>query len=161
MRKTAHVLMSVACLALVYAVTMPRLGAQGGGGSFLPSFNYTITGIWNFVSHVGGVIGTNTGPAAFKINGTAVYEVSEGGNTALGGSNPTSVTMTPLKTIDGCSVTTVGSGSVTVDPLTYTVVTTAVAGRLDIYAWKANATNDVTQVASSSTRQVQYTCVGR
>lgn len=134
--------------------------AQQSGGAFVPGFNYVINGLWNF-THSGGVIGTNTGPAAFKINGTAVYEIAEGGNVALDGSNPTSVTMTPLATIDGCSVTMMGSTAPGADPSVYSVNVSATAGQLDIYAWKPTASGDTALVASTSTRQVSYSCVGR
>lgn len=130
--------------------------AQGQGGAFLPNFNYTIGGLWNFTNATG----------AFRANGTTITasqlaELRTGGVVALDGSNPTSVVMSPLATIDGCSVTIKSSAAPGLDPYVLTTITVATAGQLDIYAWKATSSSDPTLVASTNTSRVDYACIGR
>jgi hypothetical protein len=82
------------------------------------------------------------------------------GTVTLDGTNPSSAT-TGLTAIVACSVTDKRSTAPGVDPTAFTIATAAVAGRLDIYAWKPTTTTDTTLVASGdSDDTVDWICVG-
>lgn len=81
------------------------------------------------------------------------------GSVALDGSNPTSVT-TGLSVLLGCIIT-LQTGTAPGDEVaTFSIQTTAVAGRLDIYAWEFTSGTDPTLVASNWTDTVQWYCNG-
>lgn len=82
------------------------------------------------------------------------------GTITLDGSNPSSAT-TGLSTITACAIAQKRNDTPGDDPVAFTTYTTAVAGRLDIYAWKNTAGTDPTLVASTDSDDViDYVCVG-
>lgn len=102
---------------------------------------------------------------ALTLGGTVTYHNvtfhgSKSGQVTLSGSNPTSVA-TGFTSIDGCNITLVtGSAPPLTEPVTFTVLTTAVTGRLDIYAWKVTSSGNAALIASTSSQPVQYDCTG-
>lgn len=78
----------------------------------------------------------------------------------LDGSNPTSVNMNPLATIDSCALTIQGSDTPSDDPTQVTAVTNATAGQLDIYAWKTNGSDPTLEASTDSARYILYVCGG-
>ena len=81
------------------------------------------------------------------------------GSVGLDGSNPTSVT-TGLTTLLGCVVTLQTSTAPGDEIAAFSLLTTASAGRLDIYAWEFTSGTDPTLVASNWTDVVQWFCNG-
>ena len=90
---------------------------------------------------------------------TAATAGFEGGTVTLDGSNPTSVT-TGLSALSACTVHTTTDDAPALGPIAFTILRTAVAGRLDIYAWAATSTSNPSLIASTSTRLVEYLCSG-
>lgn len=159
--------------------------AQGGGGAFVPSFSYIVTGQWTWVRAIPWVLegavdnafedyfsvteptqdNTITIP---NISGTIMLANTStgaatkiaGGLITLDGSNPSSAT-TGLNAIQSCTVNMHRSSNALTDPIIFTTITTASAGRLDVYAWKFTSTS-VTTLASSTdaSAQVEYICIG-
>ena len=83
-----------------------------------------------------------------------------GGTVVLDGSNPTSVT-TGLAAIIACTVQDLRSAAPGIDPAVFTVLTTASAGRLDVYAWKHTSSSDPTLEASTDADDlINYLCIG-
>lgn len=82
------------------------------------------------------------------------------GTITLGGTNPSSAT-TGLTTIVACTVTNKRSTAPALDPVSFTTATAAVAGRLDLYAWKHTSSADPTLIASTNaTNTVDWVCIG-
>ena len=170
-----------AVLVLAWAGLVLAQNSQGG--VFQPGLNYIIGGQWTWRAQASPFVfeGTTddasettwtvTDPTADRTitfqNATGTVMVANAttaggvraGLVTLDGSNPTSVT-TGLSALAGCSAnldigTTPGLG-----PITLTIIRTAVAGRLDIYAWNATSTSNPTLVASTSGLAATYVCVG-
>lgn len=96
-----------------------------------------------------------TAPAAVA----AGYKIARG-TVTLDGSNPSSAT-SGLATIVACTVTNKRSTAPGLDPTEFTIATAAVAGRLDVYAWKPTASGDATLVASTDADDtIDWVCVG-
>jgi hypothetical protein len=90
---------------------------------------------------------------------TGEYAIARGSVT-LDGSNPSSVTTT-LTTITSCVVVDKRSTAPGLDPQMVTTATAAVAGRLDVYAWKATSVTDPTLIASTDADDViDWICIG-
>lgn len=157
--KIKALLISACVVALLFGGGLLLVNAQQAGGAFLPTFNYLITGLWNFDP-------SSSSTVAFQSDGTNIthaqlQEYKTAGVTILDGSNPTSVTMSPLGTIHGCALTIHGTVAPGLDPTAVSAVVAAVAGRLDIYAWKPTGAGDTTLIASTnSTRYIDYVCAG-
>lgn len=95
------------------------------------------------------------------VGGTSVsLALTTTGIVTLDGSNPTSVEMNPLATIDACALTIEGSGTPGDDPVAVTAVTTATAGQLDIYAWKTDGADPTLTASTNNNRIVHYVCGG-
>lgn len=89
----------------------------------------------------------------------ATYKIARG-TVTLDGSNPSSAT-TGLATAVACTVTNKRSTAPGLDPTEFTIITTAVAGRLDVYAWKPTGATDTTLVASTDADDtIDWVCVG-
>jgi len=102
------------------------------------------------------------GATQVTATGAQLNWLTTAGAVTLDGGNPTSIDLSAvLGTIYGCSATIQGSTAPGSDPTAVSVVTDAVAGRLDIYAWKPTGAGDTALVASTnSARVVQYVCTG-
>lgn len=162
------------------------LGQNSQGGSFLPGNDYTVGGVWTWRGNAAPFIFEGTTDDSFKTtltvtNPTANRAVTlqnapgflalgaavtsgglQAGTVTLGGANPTSVT-TNLTTLLGCQVSPLRSTQVGVHPASVaflTVLTTAVAGRLDIYAWRFTSSSDPTLIASTSRDVLTWVCIG-
>ena len=95
------------------------------------------------------------------VGGTSVeLALMTTGLVALDGSNPTSVNMNPLATIDACTLTIVGADTPGDDPTQVTAVVTATAGQLNIYAWATNGADPTLVASTNGSRQIAYTCGG-
>ena len=152
------------------------------GGSFLPGFNYIVSGQWTWrnIASPWIIEGTTedanettitfTEPTADRTvtfgnqTGTVVLGQTAlkvvGGTIALDGSNPSSAT-TGLATIVGCSVSLLDANTIGIDPISFSLVRTATAGQLDVYAWKATSSSNPTLTASTnSSSTVAYLCTG-
>ena len=111
------------------------------------------------------ITGTVTATSAATLNGfvsgvsNATYKVARG-TVTLDGSNPSSAT-TGLATIVACTVVDKRSTAPGLDPTAFTIATQAVAGRLDVYAWKPTAVADTTLIASTDADDtIDYVCIG-
>ena len=160
------------------------LAQNSPGGAFLTGFDYIIGGQWRWRSEASPFIFEGTTDDTFEQtltvtnptadgtttlgNATGHVVQAEDGLTASGirsgiaffdGSNPTSIT-TGLTTVLSCDVTPVESVAPGDDWAFFTILTTAEAGRLDVYEWAHTSGTDPTLVAG--TRQVQFGwwCVG-
>jgi hypothetical protein len=81
------------------------------------------------------------------------------GSITLDGSNPSSVT-TGLTTIVSCSVIDKRSVAPGDEVSTFTTITAAVAGRLDVYAWVGSATDPTLAASTDADDVVDYICIG-
>lgn len=82
------------------------------------------------------------------------------GTVTLDGANPSSAT-TGLVTIDACAIGHKRNDTPGDDPSYFTTFTSAVAGRLDVYAWKNTSGTDPTLVASTDADDVvDWVCFG-
>ena len=169
---------------LVLAWAGAVLGQNSQGGAFLTNFDYILDTpngwLWrtNTPWRIGGSTDdafettvTYTNPTADRTethqDATGTLVLGEGtttggidaGTTLLDGSNPTSVT-TGLSALTACWVNRTIGTSPGVTAYIFTILRTAVAGRLDIYAWQPTSSSDPTLVASASTDRVEYGCVG-
>ncbi len=94
------------------------------------------------------------------VAGVAASYLVARGTVTLDGTNPSSAT-TGLTAITACTVTDKRSTAPGLDPTHFTIATAAVAGRLDIYAWKPTASGDATLIASTdSDDTIDWICVG-
>ena len=156
---------------------------NSAGGAFLPLFDYIVSGQWTWRSTLTPWViegatdndyearHTFAEPTADRtytwantsgnvaLSGSAATAGIRAGTTALDGSNPTSVT-TGLSVLASCQVHQDTSVAPGLGPITFTVIRTATAGQLDIYAWKATSASNPTLVASTSSDTVDYTCIG-
>lgn len=131
---------------------------QCAGGAATPCDNtLNIKGTWK--------IGTTAiVPTAAQINlltqGVAAgYKVARG-TVTLDGTNPSSAT-TGLATLVSCTVQNKRSVAPGLDPHSFTTITDAVAGRLDVYAWKPTGAGDTTLIASTDADDtIDWVCVG-
>ena len=170
-----------AVLVLAWAGVV--LGQNSQGGSFLPGMDYIIGGQWTWRATNSPWIIEGTTDDAFETtvtftqptadrtethqNASGTVVLGEGttdggidaGTTALDGSNPTSVT-TGLSALTACTVHTTTEDAPGLGPISFTILRTATAGQLDIYAWAATSASNPTLIASTSTRLVEYVCVG-
>lgn len=93
------------------------------------------------------------------VQGTGSLKIAAG-TVTLDGTNPSSVA-TGLASITACALTNKRSTTPALDPTDFTIATAAVAGRLDIYAWKPTAAGDVTLIASTDNNDtIDYVCIG-
>ncbi len=89
----------------------------------------------------------------------AGYTIARGTIT-LDGTNPSSAT-TGLASIVSCALVDKRSTAPGLDPQEFTTITSAVAGQLDVYAWKPTGVADVTLIASTDADDlVDYICIG-
>ena len=169
-----------AVLLLVWAGL--TLAQNSSGGAFLPGFDYVVSGQWTWRRVSPFVIEgatdnafettiTFTEPTAdatvtfANATGTVVTAPAAtsaavaSGSVTLDGSNPTSVT-TGLSVLLGCTVTNQTSTAPGDALATFSILTTAAAGRLDIYAWEFTSGTDPTLVASDFVDNVQWFCNG-
>lgn len=153
------------------------------GGAFAPGRDQIVSGQWTWrtlaspflfegtTEDASETTFTITNPTADRTvtfanaTGTVVLAAAatsgavEAGLTNLDQSNPTSVT-TNLSVLAGCTVQQHDSVAPGIGPITFTTLVTAVAGRLDIYAWEATSSSNPTLIASTSGEAVRYVCVG-
>lgn len=95
------------------------------------------------------------------VGGTSVtLALMTTGIVRLDGSNPTSVNMNPLATIDGCSVTIRKTSTPGDDPVAVTAEHAATAGQLDVYAWKTDGADPTLTASTDSATFVEYVCGG-
>ena len=169
---------------LVLAWAGAVLGQNSQGGAFLTNFDYILdtpngwlwrtNTPWRIEGSTDDAFETTvtyTNPTADRTethqdaSGTLVLGEGttdggiDAGTTTLDGSNPTSVT-TGLSALTACTVHTTTDDAPGLGPISFTILRTATAGRLDIYAWAATSASDPTLIASTSTRLVEYVCVG-
>ena len=166
---------------LVLAALAAAQNSQGG--SFLPGMDYIIGGQWTWRATNSPWIIEGTTEDAFETtvtftqptadrtethqDATGTVVLSPGatsgavasGSVGLDGSNPTSVT-TGLTTLLGCYVTNQNATAPGDAVASFSVQTTASAGRLDIYAWETTSGTDPTTVASDYVDVVQWFCNG-
>lgn len=81
------------------------------------------------------------------------------GTITLDGSNPSSAT-TGLAAITACAVTNKRSDTPGDDPLIFTMATAAVAGRLDVYAWKTDGADPTLVASTDNDDTIDYVCIG-
>ena len=153
------------------------------GGAFVPAAPQVVSGEWTWRTNLTPWVIEGATEDAFEtrftfaeptadrtytfadttgniaLAGSAATAGVRAGTTALDGSNPTSVT-TGLSVLAACNVHQDTSAAPALGPISFTVLRTAVAGRLDIYAWKATSASDPTLVASTSSDTVDYVCFG-
>ena len=159
---------------LVLAALAAAQNSQGG--VFQPAMDYIVGGQWTWRGTVSPWIVEGATDDAFETtlsfpeptadqtrflgggNAATVAGV-RAGTTALDGSNPTSVT-TGLSVLAACSVHTTTEDAPGLGPISFTILRTATAGQLDIYAWAATSSSNPTLIASASTRTVEYICFG-
>lgn len=170
------IVMLLAWVGLVLAQNSP-------GGAFNPGNDYTVGGQWTWRGTNSPFVFEGTTDDTFETTFTLVQPTAdrtvtiqnatgtvvlaaaatsgavEAGLTALDGANPTSVT-TNLSVLAGCTVQQHTSTAPGLGPITFSTLTTAVAGRLDIYAWQATSASNPTLIASTSPDSVRYVCVG-
>ena len=164
----------IAVLVLAWAGVV--VGQNSQGGVFQPAIDYIVGGVWTWRgTNSPWVIEGSTDDAfettlsfanptadqtRFVVGGNAATVAGvRAGTVALDGSNPTSVT-TGLAALAACSAHTTTDDAPGLGPISFTILRTAVAGRLDIYAWSATSTSNPTLIASASLRTVEYMCVG-
>jgi hypothetical protein len=144
-------------------------GCQGANcdnvGTFGGTINVPSGGVLNIKS--GGAIQndgvainlTDSGVTNAVAGVAASYKVARG-TVTLDGTNPSSAT-TGLTAILACTVTDKRSTAPALDPTAFTIATAAVAGRLDIYAWKPTGSGDATLIASTDADDtIDWVCVG-
>lgn len=170
-----------AVLVLAWAGLVLAQNSQGG--VFQPALDYIVGGQWTwrgtnspfiFEGSTDDTFETTltlTQPTADRTvtvqNATGTLVLSPAatsgavasGTATLDGSNPTSVT-TGLSVLLGCAVTLQTSTAPGDDIATFSILTTASAGRLDIYAWEFTSGTDATLVASDFVETVQWFCNG-
>lgn len=158
------------------------LAQNSQGGSFLPGMDYIIGGQWTWRGTNSPWVIEGTTDDTFETTITFTQPTADrtitvanatgnvllgnastvaglrAGRTALDGANPTSVT-TGLSALASCTVIGERSSAPADEYVTFTVIRTTVAGRLDIYAWTTNGT-DPTLTASVASDVVNYICVG-
>lgn len=101
---------------------------------------------------------TFPGASASIVSGVGLYKIARG-TVTLDGSNPSSAT-TGLAAIVSCALTDKRADTPGDDPIGFTTATAAVAGRLDVYAWKTDG-SDPTWVASTDADDtIDWICVG-
>lgn len=169
---------------VVVAAFWGQAAAQGVqcGGAFLPNLNCIITGQWTWTQASPWILeGTTanafettiavTDPTADRTitlpNATGVVMLGTGstitgvraGTTTLDGSNPTSVT-TGLSAITGCTVQQALGSTPGDDPIGFTNIWTASAGRLDIYAYKTNGSDPTWVASTDAVAVIGYVCIG-
>ena len=128
--------------------TIGGTGTVASGGTLTVASGGTLA-----IDSTATVTGLVTGPS------NASYKVARGTIT-LDGSNPSSAT-TGLTAIVACTVTNKRSTAPGLDPTDFTIATAAVAGRLDVYAWKPTASGDATLIASTDNDDtIDWVCVG-
>ena len=184
--RTLRTLVAAALLGGLTAAGIAIAIAQtpSAGGAFLPLESYVLgaNATWTWLNSSPWVIegstvdgfettDTYTNPTADRTHthqdatGTVVLAQAatsgavEAGLTSLDGANPTSVT-TNLSALAGCTVQGHVSAAPGLGPVTFTTILTSVAGRLDIYAWRATSASDPTLIADVSVDAVRYVCVG-
>lgn len=81
------------------------------------------------------------------------------GTVTLDGTNPSSAT-TGLAAIVACTVVDKRSVAPGDEVSTFTTITNAVAGRLDIYAWVGSATDPTLAASTDADDTVDYVCIG-
>jgi hypothetical protein len=95
----------------------------------------------------------------YGVNGVGQsYKVARGTIT-LDGTNPSSAT-TGLTAITACAVADKRNDTPGDDPVGFTTFTSAVAGRLDVYAWKHNGTDPTLVASTDNDNVVDYICIG-
>ena len=171
----------LAVLVLAWAGLV--LAQNTPGGAFVPGRDQVVSGQWTWrtlaspflfegtTEDANETTFTVTDPTADRTitfqnaTGTSVLAAAatsaalEAGIVALDGANPTSVT-TSLSVLAGCTVQRHTSTAVGLGAATFTTLTTAVAGRLDIYAWAPTSASDPTLVASTEVDTVRWVCIG-
>ena len=160
------------------------LAQNSPGGAFLTNFDYILDTpngwLWRTVTpwRIEGATDdafetsvTFTEPTADRTitfpNATGTVVVGQSatdgavaaGITSLDGANPTSVT-TGLSALAGCTPLQHTATAPGLRLHTFTTLLTAVAGRLDIYAWDVTSSSNPTLIASTSTDTVRWHCVG-
>lgn len=152
------------------------LAQNSPGGVFNTSIDQIIGGVWTWRGTNSPFIFEGSTDDAFEITWSVGNPTADstrfivGGNantvagvragtTLLDGSNPTSVT-TGLAALAACNVSRTIGTTPGLGPISFTILRTAVAGRLDIYAWAHTSASDPTLVASTSQDVVEYFCIG-
>ena len=184
MTRLHKLLLSIAAVVvLAWAGLVLGQTSNSPGGAFRAGFNYIIGGQWTWRGQASPFIFegatddafettfTVTDPTADRTatvqDATGTVVLSPGttsgalasGTAGLDGSNPTSVT-TGLTTLLGCIVT-LHSAAAPGDVIhTFSVQTTAAAGRLDVYGWTSTSGTDPTLVASTSGDVFNWVCNG-
>ena len=152
MRYTRRWLNALSVALLAIALSYPLLSGQVVS---VKNFFQTTTGTDNVLRLDGTVKRLESGQT------TAVaLALMTTGLVTLDGSNPTSVNMNPLATIDGCTLTIVGSATPGDDPTQVTSVGNGTAGQLDIYAWKTDGSDPTLVASTNSSHVIAYTCGG-
>ena len=156
------------------------------GGVFDPGRDQTVSGQWTWRTLASPFVFEGTTDNAFETTVTVTNPTADrtvtiqdatgtvvianattaagirAGTLTLDGSNPSSAT-TGLSAIAGCSVTDVRSTAPTIvqGPAHFTMIYTAAAGRLDVYAWNFTSASDPTLVASvAANALINYVCIG-
>lgn len=177
-RMSSFLTISTAVL-LLWLAWAGASSAQQSGGAFVPSASYTLSGVWTWTNASPWVYRPNP-PAGFATTWTyttptanrtitvpnasgtlqlATTSVKMATGTGTLSSNPTSVT-TGLSTISTCVVTAYSADVDILFPYQFSIITTAVVGRLDVYQWKPTSTSVTTPVAGTSVRKFNWVCFG-
>jgi hypothetical protein len=111
-----------------------------------------------------GTVYVSTGTAWVRHGTTGTQGVAAGyvvarGTITLDGSNPSSAT-TGLAAIVACTVQNKRSTTPGDDPVAFTIATAAVAGRLDVYAWKTDGTDPTLVASTDADDTIDWICVG-
>lgn len=142
--------LSLFLLLALAAVLVPALGAQDVLTQNLRWTGPTTARTYTLPDADSRVVVTATA-TAWKI---------AAGTITLDGSNPSSA-VTGLAAIVSCQITDRRTTTPGDDPSWLTSDTAALAGRLDVYAWKNTGGTDPTLVASTNNSDlVDYICVG-
>jgi hypothetical protein len=144
-RLVAGLLAFIAIVALV-GVAFP--GAQTLAGQIL--FSGPTTGRTFTLPDANGQVVMTATATAWKL---------AAGTVTLDGTNPSSAT-TGLAAIIACTVVDKRSVAPGDEVSTFTTITSAVAGRLDIYAWVGSATDPTLAASTDSDDVVDYVCIG-
>lgn len=159
------------------------LGQNSQGGSFLPGADYIVGGQWTHRGTNSPWVIEGTTDDAFEttityaqptadrthtyanatgnimLAGSAATAGVRAGTVTLDGANPSSVA-TGLTALTSCSVFGQRSTTPGITFVTFTMLLTATAGQLDVYAWAPTSATDPTLVASTARDALYYQCVG-
>lgn len=159
------------------------LAQNSQGGVFQPALDYIVGGQWTWRGTNSPWVIEGTTDDAFEttitfgqptadrtltlpnatgnlaLAGSAATAGLRAGTLGLDGSNPSSAT-TGLSALTACSVFAQRSTTPGLTFVTFTMLLTATAGQLDVYAWAPTSSSNPTLVASTAMDVLYYLCSG-